>query len=194
MKERKTGLFFGSFNPIHVGHLVIANYILEYSDLNHLWFVVTPQNPLKKKSSLLPDHHRLYLTELAVGDHPKYKVSDIEFKLAKPSYTVTTLAHLSEKYPDRKFVLLMGTDNLSGLRKWKNFEVILENYEIYAYPRPNDDGGEFKEHPSVKIINAPQMEISSTLIRNSLKEGKDLSFLVPEKTWKYMREMHFYEK
>lgn len=190
----KTGLFFGSFNPVHNGHMVIANYFAEFSDLNQVWFVVSPHNPLKPAGSLLNDFQRLQLVELAIGDYRKMKASKIEFGLPKPSYTINTLTHLQEKYPQHEFVLIMGSDNLHTFHKWKNYEQILEYYSIYIYPRPGFDGGDFKSHPKVKFIEAPLMEISSTFIRNAIKSKKDVRFMMPEKVADYIDEMNFYRK
>ena len=190
----KTGLFFGSFNPIHNGHMVIANYFAEFSDLKQVWFVVSPPNPLKPAGSLLNDFQRLQLVELAIGDYRKMKVSKIEFGLPKPSYTINTLTHLQEKFPQHEFVLIMGSDNLHTFHKWKNYEQILEYYSIYIYPRPGFDGGDFKNHPKVKFIEAPLMEISSTFIRNAIKSKKDVRFMMPEKVADYIDEMNFYKK
>ncbi len=190
----KTGLFFGSFNPVHNGHMVIANFFTEFSDLNQVWFVVSPHNPLKPAGSLLNDFQRLQLVELAIGDYRKMKASKIEFGLPKPSYTINTLTHLQEKYPQHEFVLIMGSDNLHTFHKWKNYEQILEYYSIYIYPRPGFDGGDFKNHPKVKFIEAPLMEISSTFIRNAIKSKKDVRFMMPEKVADYIDEMNFYRK
>lgn len=190
----KVGLFFGSFNPVHIGHMALANYLLEFTDLERIWFVVSPHNPLKEKKTLLADHHRLELVRLAIGDHSKMKASNIEFKLPQPSYTTNTLAHLSEKYPQHAFSLIMGSDNLESLHKWKNYEVILQHYSILVYPRPGHDGGKFKAHPSVKMTEAPLMEISSTFLREGIRNKKDLRFFFPEATWNYLREMNFYKK
>jgi len=189
-----TGLFFGSFNPIHNGHLAIANYLLQCGNLNELWFVVSPQNPLKQKSTLLPDHHRLEMVRLALRDYPLFKASNIEFTLPQPSYTVNTLAYLDEKYPNREFALIIGEDNLESFDKWKNYELILEKRKILAYPRPNCKISKFHAHRNVSLVQAPLMEISSSDIRESIKKGKDLRFFVPEKVWNYMEEMHFYQK
>ena len=190
----KTGLFFGSFNPIHIGHLAIANYMVEYSDLDELCLVVSPQNPLKKKKTLLNEYDRYQLVELALKNDHKIKPSDIEFRLPKPSYTIDTLTYLSEKHPKNEFVLILGADNLEFFHKWKNYEIILKQYQLYVYPRPNYDLGEFKNHPNVKIINAPMMEISSSFIRNSIKEGKDVRYFLPNTVYEYIRKMHFYKK
>lgn len=190
----KIGLFFGSFNPIHIGHMAIANYILEFTDLENIWFVVSPHNPLKDKNSLLADNHRIRIVREAIGDFNKFKASDIEFKLPQPSYTIHTLTYLKEKYPDHEFVLIMGSDNLQNFHKWKNYEEILKNYEVYVYPRKESDGGDFKTHPKIKFINAPLMEISSSFIRAAIKQKKDVRFYLPEAAWEYIKEMHFYEK
>lgn len=190
----RIGLFFGSFNPIHIGHLVIANYITEFTDLNEIWFVVSPQNPLKDKSTLLADHHRLALVNLAIEDFKKFRSSDIEFKLSKPSYTIDTLIYLEEKYLAKEFALIMGADNLATLKKWKNYETILTNNLIYVYPRPGIEKPEFSNHTNVKMVNAPVMEISSSLIRKAIKEKKDVRYFLTTKVYQYIREMHFYEK
>lgn len=196
MKTKKVGLYFGSFNPIHIGHLVIANHLVEYSDLDEIWLVVSPHNPFKKKKTLLEDHHRLELAQRACETYDKLKVSDIEFKLPQPSYTINTLAHLSEKNPDIQFCLLMGEDNLNTFHKWKNYEVILEQYPIYVYPRKTDNGPEnqFTNHPDIVHIDAPIMEISSTHIRKAIKARKNVRQLLPYEVWKYIDEMNFYRK
>lgn len=190
----KVGLFFGSFNPIHAGHLVLANYMLEYTDLERIWFVVSPHNPLKKKSTLLDEKQRLQMVDLAIGDNIKLKASNIEFNLPQPSYTIVTLTYLKEKYPQHEFVLIMGADNLESFHKWKNYEEIIKHHQLYIYPRPESDGGNLKEHPQIKLVNAPLMEISSTAIRQAIKEKKDMRYFMPEAVWQYIKEMHFYEK
>lgn len=192
----KIGLYFGTFNPIHIGHLAIANHLVENSDLDQLWMVVTPLSPFKKKSSLLPNHHRLEMVYKATESYDKIKPSDIEFKLPEPNYTVYTLAHLEEKYPQHKFSLIMGEDNLKGFHKWKNYESILENYHIYVYPRISEGivGHQFKDHPKITKVNAPIMEISSTMIRNSIKEEKNIRPLLDAQVWQYIDEMNFYRK
>ncbi len=190
----KTGLFFGSFNPVHNGHMVIAQYMAEFTDLEQVWMVVTPHNPLKPAGSLLNDYQRLHLVELAIGNYRKIKLSKIEFGLPKPSYTINTLEHLREKFPQHTFALIMGSDNLQTLNKWKNYEQIISGYEIYVYPRPGNDGGELKSHPNVKMTEAPHMDISSTFIRNAIKAKKDVRYMMPEKVFDYIDEMHFYEK
>jgi len=189
----KLGLYFGSFNPVHSGHMVIASYLSEFTDLDNVWFVVSPHNPLKSKSSLLKDHHRLQLVKIAIDDYPKLKASDIEFTLPQPSYTINTLSHLFDKHPEHQFVLILGADNLETFTKWKNWEQILELVELYVYPRKDSDGGELLHHPKVKVINAPLMELSSTFIREAIVAGKDVRYMVPAAAWNYMREMHFYE-
>ena len=190
----RIGLFFGSYNPVHSGHMVIASYMAEFSNLDQVWMVVSPQNPLKPAGSLLQDYQRLHLVELAIGDYRKLKVSKIEFDLPKPSYTVHTLAYLTEKFPQHNFALIMGADNLQTFDKWKDYELILEQHDIIVYPRPGSDGGKFKDHPRVQFTEAPQMEISSTFIRNAIRNKKDVRFMMPEKVWNYIEEMNFYKK
>lgn len=190
----KIGLYFGSFNPIHNGHLVIAGYMAEFTDLDQVWLVVSPHNPLKPAGSLLQDYHRFTLVTLGIGDYRKIKPSKIEFSLPKPSYTINTLNHLTEQYPKDQFVLIMGSDNLETFKKWKNWEQILAYHEIYVYPRPKGNGGELKNHAKIKFIEAPLMEISSTFIRASIKAKKDVRFLLPESVFNYIEEMHFYKK
>ncbi|MDQ3047627.1 MAG: nicotinate (nicotinamide) nucleotide adenylyltransferase [Bacteroidota bacterium] len=190
----KIGLFFGSFNPVHVGHMVLANYMLEFTDMERLWFIVSPHNPHKQKSSLLNERDRLHLVNLAIGDNIKMKASDIEFGLPQPSYTINTLAYLEEKYPEHTFVLIMGADNLETFHKWKNYDQILERFELYVYPRPGHPAVDMMKHPRVKLVNAPLMEISSTFLRNAIKNKTDVAAFFPEAVWKYTREMHFYEK
>lgn len=192
----KIGLYFGTYNPIHVGHLIIANHMAEHADLDQVWMVVTPHNPLKKKATLLDDQQRLQMVFLATEDFPKIKPSDIEFKLPQPNYTVNTLIHLHEKYPDYEFSLIMGEDNLKTLHKWKNYEVILENHEIYVYPRISSETEnlELKNHPKVHIIDAPIVEISSTEIRQNIKKGKNVQPLLPHKVWEYIDHNNFYRK
>lgn len=196
----KTGLFFGSFNPIHIGHLAIANYIVEFTDLDDIWFIVSPQNPLKAKETLLDDNNRLYMVRLAIEDDSRFRASDIEFELSRPSYTIDTMAFLSEKYPERDFTLIMGEDNLCTLHKWKNPEELVKRYPIITYPRVqsgtiNDPFlKKILESARVTMSKAPLMEISGSFIRRSIKEGKDVSWFMPAPVWKYIREMHYYEK
>ncbi len=190
------GLYFGSFNPIHIGHLIIANHMVEHSDLDQVWFVVTPHNPHKKKNTLLADHHRLALVNIALEDYPKLKSSNIEFNLSQPSYTVNTLVYIGEKYPNNNFSLIMGEDNLKSFHKWKNYETILENNHIYVYPRVSLGAVEtqFSNHPKIHKVEAPIVEISSTFIRKSIIENKNIRPLVPTNVWKYIDEMNFYRK
>jgi nicotinate-nucleotide adenylyltransferase len=192
----KIGLYFGTFNPIHAGHLIIANHMAEYSGLDQVWLVVTPHNPLKKKSTLLEDHHRLQMVFLATEDYPKLKPSDIEFRLPQPNYTVNTLVHLQEKFPTHEFSLIMGEDNLNSLHKWKNYEVLLQNHDIYVYPRINTEAitPEIAAATRIFRIDAPVIEISSTFIRNSIKAGKNVRPLLPEKVWQYVAHNLFYKK
>ena len=189
----KIGLFFGSFNPVHIGHLIIANYMATQTDLQQVWFVVSPQNPLKHKSTLARDRDRLNMVEMAIEDNPLLRASDIEFKLPKPSYTIDTLTYLTEKYPQHQFVLIMGGDNLATLHKWKNYEQILRGYDIYVYKRPQYDLGEFAMSPRVSLFDAPLMEISATYIRKCLTEGKSIQYLVPDAVGKYLLESKPYK-
>ncbi len=188
------GLFFGSFNPIHVGHTVLANYMASFTDLEQVWFVVSPHNPLKEKASLLNQNQRLHMVNLAIEDSPSFKSSNIEFGLSQPSYTVNTLAHLKEKYPQHTFSLIIGEDNLQSFTKWKNYEEILKNHFIYVYPRPNCDSSAFKSHPNIVFTEAPLMDISSTFIRESIKNKKNISNFLTQKVWEYCDEMSFYKK
>lgn len=192
---KKVGLYFGTFNPVHIGHMIIANHMVEFSNLDEVWFVVTPQSPFKTKKTLLADNHRYQMVYEATKDYPKLKPSKIEFGLPQPNYTVNTLVHLREKYgTDHEFALIMGEDNLKGLHKWKNYEVILSDYNLYVYPRISEGEIEhqFKGHAKIHNVNAPIMEISSTFIRKNHKEGKNIRPLLPNSVWKYMDEMNFY--
>jgi nicotinate-nucleotide adenylyltransferase len=191
--KNRTGLFFGSFNPIHQGHLMIANYMVEYTDISQVWFIISPHNPLKEKSTLLADHHRLAMANIAVENDPRFRASNIEFHLPQPSYTIDTLTYLAEKYPEKEFTLIAGSDNLQAFNKWKNYEQLLGLYEIYIYPRPNAVPSSFDTHPHIHFTKAPLIEISSSFIRQAIQEGKDVRQFLPEKVWEYMREMHFYE-
>ncbi len=191
--KNKTGLFFGSFNPIHQGHLMIANYMVEFTNIDQVWFIVSPHNPLKEKASLLADYHRLAMANIAVEDDPRFRASNIEFHLPQPSYTIDTLTYLTEKYPEKEFVMICGSDNLPTFSKWKNYEELLNQYHLYIYPRPKTESSQFDDHPHVHFTKAPLIEISSSFIRQSIQEGKDLRQFLPEKVWKYLTEMHFYE-
>ena len=190
----KVGLFFGSFNPVHVGHLIIANFMASQTDLDQVWFVVTPQNPLKQRSSLARDQDRLFLVRLAIEDNPLLKASNVEFDLPKPSYTIDTLTYLNEKYPSKDFVLIMGSDNIGSLHKWKNYEMILKNYSIYVYRRPEYEEGELADHPHVKIFDAPQMKISASYIRKCMKEGLNIKYLVTPPVEDYLESSSMYKK
>jgi len=192
---KRIGLFFGTFNPIHMGHLAIANYVAQFGPVDQVWLVVTPHNPHKKKNSLLSDYHRLSMVRIALEDYPLLKASNVEFDLPQPNYTVNTLVHLEEQFPEHQFSLIMGGDNLKNLHKWKNFEVLLAGYPLLVYPRIQDgvvchsalDGGD------IHHIDAPIMEISSTFIRKSIAGGKDIRPLLPHGVWTYLDEMNFYK-
>ncbi len=186
------GLFFGSFNPIHIGHLIISNYMANYTDIDQLWLVVSPHNPLKNKVELIYMYDRLEMAKLATEEINNIKVSDIEFRLPQPSYTIDTLAHLQERYPEHKFSLIMGSDNLNTLRKWKNYELVLRDYHIYIYPRPGALTSEFISHPSVIITQTPLMEISSTFIRNAIKEKKSVRYFVPDSVLDFIDSKNLY--
>ena len=186
----KVGLYFGSFNPIHVGHLIIANHFQQFTDLDQVWFVVSPQNPLKKKSSLANEYDRLEMVELAIKDYSNLRASNIEFTLPKPSYTIDTLIHLNEKFPEHDFALIMGSDNLDGISKWKNAEILMRDYQLYVYPRPGYSQEENLDN--VEMVEAPLMEISSTFIRNSIKDGKNTKPMLPPKVWEYLDGSNLY--
>ena len=192
----KIGLYFGTFNPIHVGHMIIANHMVEYSGLEQVWMVVTPHNPHKKKATLLEDFKRMNLVSIATEDFPKIKASNIEFNLPQPNYTVNTLAHLQDEFPQHEFSLIMGEDNLKSLHKWKNYETILDNYDIYIYPRISSETEnlELKNHPRIHKIDAPVVEISSTFIRENIKLKKNVQPLLPLKVWEYIDYNNLYKK
>ena len=194
----KIGLYFGTFNPIHVGHLIIANHMAEHSVLEQIWMVVTPHNPHKEKNTLLDDRQRFHMVSLATEEYPKIKPSDIEFKLPQPNYTVNTLSHLKDKFPQHEFSLIMGEDNLKSLHKWKNYEYILENHDIYVYPRVSEstdtETSSILNHLRVHKINAPIVEISSTFIRENIKNKKNVRPLLPEKVWQEIDHNNCYRK
>lgn len=190
---KRTALFFGSFNPIHVGHLIIANTMLQQDGIDEVWLVVSPQNPLKERGTLLADHHRLAMARRAVDDNYRLRVCDIEMNLPIPSYTVVTLATLQEKYPEREFCLIMGSDNLQTFNRWRNYEYILEHYRLMVYPRPGTEHCPLASHPNVTMVDVPMMDISSSYIRQMIREGKDAQYLLTEPVYKYLTEMHFYE-
>lgn len=189
----KAGLYFGSFNPIHIGHLAIANYMVEFTDLQQVWFVISPLNPLKSKSGMLEDYHRYEMVYRAIGNDMRFVASNIEFGMPKPSYTIDTLTYLKEKYPNHEFSLIMGADNLVTIEKWKNYEEILKNYRLLVYPRP---GYEIKERKDCRIekVEAPLMEISASFLRQAVKDKKDIRYYMPAGAWEYMDEMNFYKR
>lgn len=189
----KIGLFFGSFNPIHVGHLVIAGYMANYTELKQVWLVVSPHNPLKNKNDLILTYDRLEMAKLATEDADNIRVSDVELKLPQPSYTIDTLSYLKERYPEHEFSLIMGSDNLASLKKWKNYELILRDHYIFVYPRPGFENVEFAGHPSVTITPTPLMELSSTFIRRSFKEGKSIRFFVPDAVLEFIESKSLYK-
>ncbi len=188
------GLFFGSFNPVHVGHLALANYMLSFTDMDQVWLVVSPHNPLKQKKELLHQNDRLHLVELALDGHPKIRSSTIEFHLPQPSYTIHTLTYLHEKFPEHRFSIIMGQDNLQTLPKWKNAEVLVSQHHVYVYPRLGAEMGAYATHPNVHSTEAPLIDISATFIRKAIKAKKDVSFFMPAKVWHYIDEMNFYKK
>ncbi len=192
--NKEVGLYFGSFNPIHIGHMAIANYLVEFTDLDEFWFVVTPQNPHKEKKNLLNDYDRLEIVLLAVENDPRLQVTDIEFYLPKPSYTVDTLVYLKDRHPQTEFKILMGSDNLKNFPKWKNYEAIVENFGVIVYPRHGFDKTSGPQHKNIVIVeNAPMMEISSSFIRKAIKTGKDIRHFLPVKCWEYIDKMGFYK-
>ncbi|MEQ1585059.1 MAG: nicotinate (nicotinamide) nucleotide adenylyltransferase [Cyclobacteriaceae bacterium] len=189
---QKIGLFFGSFNPIHIGHLIIANIMAENTDLSKVWFVVSPQNPFKPSKGLLHEFDRYDMVKAAITDHYKLEVSDVEFNLPKPSYTIHTLAYLTEKFPGKEFKVIIGEDNLENFAKWKNHDQILNQYGLYVYPRPHVTNSEFTRHQHVKMIEAPLLDISATYIRNCIKNNKSIRYLVPEPVEQMIRLKDFY--
>jgi nicotinate-nucleotide adenylyltransferase len=188
------GLYFGSFNPIHIGHLSIANYMVEFTDIDQLWFIVSPHNPLKKKETLLNDFERYDLVELSIGNDDRFRVSDIEFRLPKPSYTIDTLTYLQEQFPRYVFSLIIGSDNLPAFDKWKNHQLIEEKYKRYVYPRRGSEHIDLKKHRNVEVVQAPMIEISSSFIRSAIRNGKDIRYFLPEKAYDYILKMNFYKK
>lgn len=188
----KVGLFFGSFNPIHMGHMVVAQVIRELTDLQEIWFIVSPQNPFKKNKNLLHEFDRLDMVRAAISDDYHFKASDIEFNMPRPSYTVDTLTYLSDKYPSHEFKLIIGEDNLNSFHKWKNYESILENYGLIVYPRPNSTEPD-REYPNTQIVEAPQIDISATLIRRMIKEGLSPKYLIPDPVINLINTKKFYD-
>ena len=191
--KKKIGLYFGTFNPIHIGHLIIANHMSNYTNLDEVWFVVSPHNPFKNKMNLLDDYARLELVHRATEDFDRLRVTDIEFSLPQPSFTVNTLVHLTEKFPEKSFSLIMGGDNLNTFHKWKNYETILQNHKLYVYPRLATMPGSLDNHENVNLVGAPIMQISSSFIRNAIKEGKDVRAMLPQKVCSYIDEMNYYK-
>lgn len=194
----KVGLYFGSFNPIHIGHIAIAGYISEFTDLDQVWFVVSPHNPLKAKETLLNGYDRLRMVDLALGGSFKLRSCDVEFRLPVPSYTVDTMAYLTEKYPSHKFSLIMGEDNLATIHKWKNIGSLISNFTFYVYPRRDGVPGhsplapELKGTGNIRIVDAPIMDISGSFIRKGIKEGKDMSYFLPQPVWNYIDKNQYY--
>lgn len=186
------GLLFGSFNPIHVGHLIVANLAHELAGLDEVWFVVSPQNPFKKNKNLLHEFDRMDLVRAAIRDDYHFKASDVEFHMTKPSYTVDTLAVLSEKFPQHHFRLIIGEDNLGSFSKWKNHQIILENYGLLVYPRPHSAQTDLKAHPNVRMMEAPQMDVSATLIRKLVRANKSIKYLVPESVEEMIKARKFF--
>lgn len=192
-KQKEIGLFFGSFNPIHHGHLMIANYFLSFVPFDEVWFVVSPQNPLKNKMTLAGEYHRLEMVNLAIGDFERFRAIDIEFNMPKPSYTIDTLIRLYDKYPNYRYSLIMGSDNLLTFHKWKNYETILRDYNICVYPRKNFSENPFNPFQEVKVMNAPQIELSSTFIREAIKNKLNVQFFLPEKVYRYIIDCNIYK-
>lgn len=188
----KVGLYFGTYNPIHIGHMAIANYMVEFTEIQQLWFVVSPQNPFKNKKHLLDDFQRLELVNRAIENDDRFRACDIEFRLPRPSYTIDTLTYLKEKYPRHEFYLIMGSDNLEHFHKWKNHEMILNHYQLLVYPRPGFQPENIQPHPNIHLVEAPLMEISASFIRESIAAGKNIRFFVPPKAWQYLEELNFY--
>jgi nicotinate-nucleotide adenylyltransferase len=191
--SQKIGLFFGSFNPIHMGHMIIANLMVETTDLKKVWFVVSPQNPFKPSKGLLHEFDRYDMVRAAIFDNYKLEVSDVEFHLTKPSYTIHTLVHLREKHPEKEFKIIIGEDNLEGFTRWKNHERILEDYGLYVYARPNAQLSELKMHPNVTFVEAPMLDISATFIRNCIRKKQSVRYLVPDAVEEIIRTKGFYQ-
>lgn len=189
----KVGLFFGSFNPVHIGHMAIANYMVGFTPLERVWFIVSPHNPFKQRHTLLADRHRLEMVRLAIADDPRFRESDIEFSMPRPSYTIDTLERIREKEPGNNYALIMGSDSLTGFHKWKNADQIESHYTRYVYPRkgcPMDPS----QHRNIFPVEAPQIGISASMIRKGIGEGKDMRHFLPPGVWKYLDEMNFYRK
>lgn len=190
----KIGLYFGTFNPVHIGHMAIANYMVEFTEIQQLWFIISPQNPFKEEKHLLKDYHRLEMVSRAIDDDDRFRASSIEFKLPRPSYTIDTLTYLQEAHPNHEFYLLMGSDNLKHFHKWKNADLILQNHHVLVYPRPGNQLKNQSLHPHIHVVDAPLMEISASFIRQAIAKGKNISYFIPPKAYEYLREMNFYRK
>lgn len=188
----KVGLYFGSYNPVHIGHLAIANYMVEFTDIEQLWFIVSPQNPFKRKEKLLDDFDRYDMVELATGHDDRFRVSDIEFRMPKPSYTIDTLTYLKEQFPGNDFSLIIGSDNLPTFNQWKNYKLIQENYKRYVYPRKGSVNIDPRRDINIEMVDAPFIEISSSFIRSAIREGRDIRYFLPEKVYDYIQKMNFY--
>ena len=185
------GLFFGSFNPIHIGHLIIANHVLQHTEIDKVWFVLSPHNPLKESHSLLNEYDRLNLVELAIAGNPKFRASNVEFHLPKPSYTIDTLTYLGEKFPLERFSVIMGGDSFQNIRRWKNWEQLLARYELIIYNRPGYTVSP-PEGAQVKVVDAPMLDISASFIRNLIRAKKSAQYLLPDPVWKYISEYRYY--
>ncbi len=188
MKSKQIGLYFGSFNPVHIGHMAIANFMVTAGGMDEVWFIVSPRSPFKEKSSLMPDYHRLEMVHLAIGDDSRMRASNIEFGMPQPNYTSRTLVALKEKYPKHHFHLMMGSDNLAGFHKWHQYEFILAECQLLVYPRPNAPGGDLQFHPSVRMVEAPHMDISASFVREHMRAGQDMRHFLPPKVWHYLED------
>ncbi|WP_161889973.1 nicotinate (nicotinamide) nucleotide adenylyltransferase [Pontibacter russatus] len=189
----KVGLLFGSFNPIHIGHLIVANFMATNTDLDAVWLVVSPQNPFKPSNTLLHEFDRLHMVSLAIGDNPRLRVSNIEFSMPRPSYTIDTLTYLQERYPSYEFVLIMGEDNLPLFPKWKNADRILEYHRVYVYPRSGSITTELPVMPNMRFVKAPVLDISATFIRKCIKEEKSIQYIVPDAVAEYIKVHKLYQ-
>lgn len=191
--SKHIGLFFGSFNPVHIGHLIIANYMVEHTSIDEVWLVVSPQNPFKEKSELISEHDRYRMVRLALTGHKKIKASNVEFGLSQPSYTVHTLKHLKEKHPTYTFSIIMGSDNLKGLPNWKNSKSLIKQHTFYIYQRSGYQLGDWKDHPNIKMIKAPLLNISATYIRAQIAAKKSIDFLVPDAVKEYIAKKKLFQ-
>lgn len=195
LQPKRIGLFFGSFNPVHVGHLIIAEYMATRTDLEQVWFVVSPHNPLKNRATLANDFDRLHMVQLAIDDNPRLRVSNIEFSLPKPSFTIDTMVYLHEKYPQHQFSLIMGSDNLSGIKKWKNYELLLQRYTIHIYKREETSAGQPLDVPAdIRLYDVPMMDISSTYIRQCIASGLSIRYMVPEPVFQFLDGSRLYRQ